>query len=1106
MATGTPPAGYTPSQIRHAYGFDRVPYDGSGQTIAIVDAYDHPSIDSNLATFDQTFGIPAPPSFRKVDQYGFTHYPNPDPGWACEIALDVEWAHAIAPGANILLVEAYSAGLSDFLTAVNYARSQPGVVVVSMSWGMGEFSSETIFDPTFTTPAGHIGGSGLPGGVTFVASSGDSGALNGPSWPAISSHVLAVGGTSLTLDSQGNYGSETGWSYSSADPVHASGGGYSQYLTEPSYQTGVQSTGRRSNPDVAYDGDPQTPFRIYTTVGGNGWLGLAGTSAGAPQWAALFALVDQEAAQVGLGSFDGSSYILPRLYNVGPTSIHDILIGYNGYYAGPGYDLVTGIGTPHADSLIGSNAHGAVSVDASFSGNTTTLLQSRLNFPSAFEVLEILPTVTYRLAVGLWSDVTSITINSFQYGNHSINVENTSANVPVTINLRFGTDTVNISPGAMKLDNIQGAVTIYGGGGNDALTVNDQATTSGRTYILNGGSLSRTPVAAINYSGVGTVVVNGGGGGNTINVQSTASGTTTTVNAGAGGATVNVGDPLHRLQTLGPLTVHGQGGSNTLNVNDQGSTPSLAYTLTASTVTQTYIPGITYGGIQALVLNAGSGGNAINVLSTPAGTATTVNGGAGDDTFTVGAPGLYNGGPLTVNGQGGSNTLVVDDRANATAQTYTVTSTSVSRTGGPVGAIGYADIQRLVLDVGSANETAQILSTPAGTAVTITGGSGNNTLVGSDANNVWAVTGHNAGTLDGPAYASPVAFSDFNNLAGGAGDDTFRFVDSMVETVDGDHVSVTYSSGSVDGTIDGGGGTNTLDYSGHLGFWYIGVSNAVVGVTLADVVVNLQTSSATDVRGGFARIQNFMGSEGSVGASNRLVGPNAAATWLINGVNAGSLSSPGLAAPVTFTAFPNLVGGAGANTFQFTDGAALAGSITGSGADALDYTAYSTSVVVDLQTGRATGVGASVSGIAGVLGGNGNGALGAYNLLIGGGGNSLQGGTGRRNLLIAGPGASALYGGDDEDILIGGTTAYDTDLSSLLAIMAEWARTDEDYFTRVFNLTHGVGVPLLDATTVTGNGGGNTMTGYGGLALLYGDSADVIFGFDPGSQLIPITP
>jgi subtilase family serine protease len=138
MATAGP-TGYTPAQIRHAYGFDQVWFngvagDGTGQTIAIVDAYDDPNVASDLHQFDAAFGLPDP-SLTKVNEYGGFAPPAANATWAVEIALDVEWAHAIAPGARILLVEANSNSNADLFAAVTYAAEQPGVSVVSMSWG-----------------------------------------------------------------------------------------------------------------------------------------------------------------------------------------------------------------------------------------------------------------------------------------------------------------------------------------------------------------------------------------------------------------------------------------------------------------------------------------------------------------------------------------------------------------------------------------------------------------------------------------------------------------------------------------------------------------------------------------------------------------------------------------------------------------------------------------------------------------------------------------------------------------------------------------------------------------------------------------------------------
>jgi hypothetical protein len=165
-------------------------------------------------------------------------------------------------------------------------------------------------------------------------------------YPAYSPNVLAVGGTTLSLDYWGNVMEECGWS--------GSGGGLSQYEPEPAYQWGVQDAGVRTVPDVAYDADSNTGFWIYDTAGVSGWTSLGGTSAGAPQWAALIALVDQERATVwGAGSLDGATQTLPALYSPQMSqNFRDITTGNNGYDATPGYDLVTGLGSPWAPGLV----------------------------------------------------------------------------------------------------------------------------------------------------------------------------------------------------------------------------------------------------------------------------------------------------------------------------------------------------------------------------------------------------------------------------------------------------------------------------------------------------------------------------------------------------------------------------------------------------------------------------------------------------------------------------------------------------------------------------------------------------------------------------------
>jgi len=344
------PAGFGPAQIRTAYGFNNitlpgnVPANGAGQTIAIVDAYDDPTAALDLTAFDGQYGL-VDPNFIKVGinaqgQASTSSFPSPDPDWSIEIGLDVEWAHAIAPAASILLVEANSNSYSDLLAGVNYARNYPGVVTVSMSWGGSEFSGETAFDSYFTTPAGH-------NGVTFFASSGDAGAP--AEVPSISSHVVSVGGTSLTLNGSGDWSAETGWS--------GSGGGISAYVSQPSYQNnlsifGEDAGGMRATPDVSYDADPNTGVAVLSTYGYGGWLQVGGTSAASPQWAALLAIADQGRALAGEGSLDGFTQTLPDLYALPSLDFHDITAGNNGYPAGPGYDLVTGLGSPVANFIV----------------------------------------------------------------------------------------------------------------------------------------------------------------------------------------------------------------------------------------------------------------------------------------------------------------------------------------------------------------------------------------------------------------------------------------------------------------------------------------------------------------------------------------------------------------------------------------------------------------------------------------------------------------------------------------------------------------------------------------------------------------------------------
>jgi subtilase family serine protease len=362
---------YNAQQIRTAYGINQAALPngqqatGAGQTIAIVDAYHDPNIQSDLATFDRAMGLQAPPSLTQQQMNGVSQV---DTGWSAEASLDVEWAHAVAPQANLLLVEASSSSLSDLMSAVRYAASQPGVVAVSMSWGSSESAQQLNYDSSFTTPANHIGGSGLPGGVTFVAASGDNGAWFGPEWPATSPNVLAVGGTTLTLSSTGAISSESGWS--------DSGGGISNYEREPAFQKGVQASGARTSPDVAYNANPYTGYQVYDSVGNYGWIDVGGTSAGAPQWAGILALADQARAANGLGSLGNGQ---AAVYSLPSSDFHNIATGFNGYRATAGYNLVTGLGSPVVNNIVADLSGSSPAAPASSSGSSTTTSSTTTN-------------------------------------------------------------------------------------------------------------------------------------------------------------------------------------------------------------------------------------------------------------------------------------------------------------------------------------------------------------------------------------------------------------------------------------------------------------------------------------------------------------------------------------------------------------------------------------------------------------------------------------------------------------------------------------------------------------------------------------------------------
>ena len=319
-ATGKHPSGVTPDEIKSLY---HLPKSGGQGTIAIIGAYDDPSIEADLADFDKEFKLPACTIKNGCfEKRMMSSKESSSTNWAYEATLDVEWAHAIAPTAKILLVEAATPSGANFIKAIDYAAGRPDVVAISMSWGGKEFPEEVSLDSHFKSVSGAV----------FFASSGDNG--SGVSWPAASVNVVGVGGTSLAINTDGSLKSETAW--------QGSGGGVSAYEKMPPFQIGYdipKAIGMRAIPDVAYNADPSSGYPI---VRKGVWRTVGGTSAGAPQWAAIAAL--------GSGASNTQFYADKSSISSG-TYFYDVISGKNGACgylctARKRYDYVTGLGSP----------------------------------------------------------------------------------------------------------------------------------------------------------------------------------------------------------------------------------------------------------------------------------------------------------------------------------------------------------------------------------------------------------------------------------------------------------------------------------------------------------------------------------------------------------------------------------------------------------------------------------------------------------------------------------------------------------------------------------------------------------------------------------------
>ncbi len=325
------PSGLSPQQLYQAYG---VPGNLGSGAIAIVDAFHYPTSLNDFNVFSSQFGLPTEPSSSATSSsntvfqvvYATGSQPATDGSWSQEMAIDTQWAHAMAPNAKIYLVEAASATVSDLMAAVNVAKALPGVKQVSLSFGATESACNFVhYDPNL-----------LQAGVTFFAASGDT--SDERNFPALSKNAIAVGGTTLVLDVLNNRSSENSWSKTA--------GNLSLFEPRQTFQDVVVSSVQRYRgaADLAAVGDPATGVAVYdsTSSGGlSGWLVFGGTSVSCPIIA-------------GITNAAGNSYASSKAFNahlyslLGTDTLFDVKHGTSGSHsAGIGWDFLSGVGAPN---------------------------------------------------------------------------------------------------------------------------------------------------------------------------------------------------------------------------------------------------------------------------------------------------------------------------------------------------------------------------------------------------------------------------------------------------------------------------------------------------------------------------------------------------------------------------------------------------------------------------------------------------------------------------------------------------------------------------------------------------------------------------------------
>jgi Ca2+-binding RTX toxin-like protein len=560
--------------------------------------------------------------------------------------------------------------------------------------------------------------------------------------------------------------------------------------------------------------------------------------------------------------------------------------------------------------------------------------------------------------------------------------------------------------------------------------------------------------------------------------------------------TGGTGDDTFAFQGSGSLSGNLSGGSGADVLDLSGSSSTISVNLATRKATKI---GGTWLNLTSFVGDSGStltGPNAASTWSVTGPNSGTLGstsfsgfanltGGSGNDTFAFQGSALISG---NVNGGSGTDTLDLSNSAStATVNMASKTATGIDGTwsslmafvgnsgstligpnattswsvtgpnSGTVGSTpfsGFAD-----LTGGTGNDTFTI-STTGGVTGLIDGGAGTNTLVSPNQTTAWTINGSNGGTM------GSVSFADMANLKGGTGSDTFAF----------------QGSGWVSGSVNGGGGTDTLDLSG----------------SASTAMVNLASKTASSIDGTWSNLVAFAGNSGST-----LVGPNTATTWTLSAVGSGT------AGTTAFNGFANLTGGTGNDKFTVASGAGISGLIDGGAStNTLDFSTYSSSgVIVDLPLGKASATGA----IAHIQ--NVNGSVKGGDILVGDASVNMLRVYAGQNILIGGPGADTLYAGSSSggDILIGGTTANDSNIAALQTILATWATSTPSTYSAVVATISSVSFDdPLNASTVFDDGSIDVLVGVSGsvndwfFAHTSGSNLDQVKSRDTGEVVTSI--